>query len=473
MIPAQVFNLPTLDFEQLRSRRGYIRAIASSYGPGESFSVTCSPLTGLTGTGYIVKAVGFYHSLGGPLVCYSGDRLVKIGPRRWSYSFSGLPPGGQVVDQLTNFKATVNLQSIHPNEAGKIACVYFIIASGNYSRDPDMNIYQIKKTNESKELLRIVDGRSSRIGFAEVENGTCACLGPNKANYSYDAKGQTCGPQVNKGCKVAPGTPGCEPTVFSGCGGWVHYPEIPTCLKVVHELKTWKEARAVCNKIGGDLVAILTPGLDALLTNLSAKENQSAFWIGLSDHRNEDRFIWARLRRQSRYFNWEIGSPNGGISENCVEKGLGVNGTWDDVPCNVMRKFICERSIGTGIGCGNNGNGNHASGVGCGDSDYRNHNSSVGCGYDGYRNHNSSVGCGYDGYRNHNSSIGCGDSGYGIHDRDFGRGDSGDGNHDRGFGCGDDGHSNLDSWAGLNDDSRDNNDNGADCSKHVNRWKPL
>ncbi|GFN79973.1 hypothetical protein PoB_000647900 [Plakobranchus ocellatus] len=58
-----------------------------------------------------------------------------------------------------------------------------------------------------------------------------------------------------------------EPTVFSGCGGWVHYPEIPTCLKVVHELKTWKEARAVCDKSGGDLVAILTPGLDAFLTS--------------------------------------------------------------------------------------------------------------------------------------------------------------------------------------------------------------
>ena len=67
--------------------------------------------------------------------------------------------------------------------------------------------------------------------------------------------------------------------------------------------------------------------------------NRTSPWIGLSDQREEDLWVWDS--RTSGYVNWNRGEPNDwNGNEDCVQ--MTTSGRWNDVNCGSRLMFFCE-----------------------------------------------------------------------------------------------------------------------------------
>ncbi|APR87626.1 hypothetical protein A7982_12975 [Minicystis rosea] len=97
---------------------------------------------------------------------------------------------------------------------------------------------------------------------------------------------------------------------------------------------TWADAAAACAARGGDLVTIPSAEDDEYLHGLGTSD----LWIGYSDAAMEGTFVWSS--GSGTYSNWGMGQPdNAGGIENCTT--IGAEGTWNDLPCDAKRGYIC------------------------------------------------------------------------------------------------------------------------------------
>ncbi|XP_053302295.1 C-type lectin domain family 4 member E isoform X2 [Pleuronectes platessa] len=119
---------------------------------------------------------------------------------------------------------------------------------------------------------------------------------------------------------------------------------------------TWNESRKQCKSMRGDLVVINSREEQRFLqTRLRGKmeNDEDKFWIGLTDSKKEDEWLWVDKTRldQSWQFwlgkepdNWNGENPDG---ENCVRMGEKDGAedlkTWNDQSCKSVQKSICEK----------------------------------------------------------------------------------------------------------------------------------
>ena len=90
-----------------------------------------------------------------------------------------------------------------------------------------------------------------------------------------------------------------------------------------------------CETAGMTLVTIDDERDNAILFQAS---NRTSPWIGLSDQREEDLWVWDS--RTSGYVNWNRGSPMTERNEDCVQ--MTTSGRWNDVNCGSRLMFFCE-----------------------------------------------------------------------------------------------------------------------------------
>ncbi|XP_067338334.1 CD209 antigen-like [Channa argus] len=135
------------------------------------------------------------------------------------------------------------------------------------------------------------------------------------------------------------------------------------CYYFSNKPSSWNQSREECVRRGGDLVKIDSREEQSFLEErLRNKMNEAEdkFWIGLTDSREEGRWLWvdgSELDTSLTFWsrnepdNWKRnnGDPDG---EDCVrmgEKG-GADDLkcWFDQSCNNPHKSICEKAAQTG-----------------------------------------------------------------------------------------------------------------------------
>lgn len=68
-------------------------------------------------------------------------------------------------------------------------------------------------------------------------------------------------------------------------------------------------------------------------------------WTGGNDITVEDSFVWEGTNNPFTYTNWEGRNPNDSRDArnlDCVE--IFFTGEWNDLRCNQLRPFICEKN---------------------------------------------------------------------------------------------------------------------------------
>ncbi|XP_038573591.1 macrophage mannose receptor 1-like [Micropterus salmoides] len=124
---------------------------------------------------------------------------------------------------------------------------------------------------------------------------------------------------------------GCKP-------GWRRHGSY--CYFISTQIKTFDEAKDDC-KSSGSYLADVSNGVDnAFLVSLVGLRPEKYFWLGLSNQKNIDEFVWTNTD-SVRFTHWNAEMP--GHQQGCVAMKTGIfAGLWDVLPCNNKVKYICK-----------------------------------------------------------------------------------------------------------------------------------
>uniref|UniRef100_A0A3Q2PLP1 C-type lectin domain-containing protein n=1 Tax=Fundulus heteroclitus TaxID=8078 RepID=A0A3Q2PLP1_FUNHE len=124
------------------------------------------------------------------------------------------------------------------------------------------------------------------------------------------------------------------------------------CYNFSTKNSSWTESRRSCKDLGGDLVKI-----DSREKGLM-EEAEDKFWIGLTDSKEEGRWLWvdgSPLNESLKFWcgdepdDWKDENPAG---EDCGRMGMKGGASdlkcWFDKSCDVPHKSICEKSAVSG-----------------------------------------------------------------------------------------------------------------------------
>ncbi|XP_060948464.1 hepatic lectin-like [Limanda limanda] len=119
---------------------------------------------------------------------------------------------------------------------------------------------------------------------------------------------------------------------------------------------TWTQSRTHCTSMRGDLVVINSKEEQRFLESRvrgKMEDYYDRFWIGLTDSKNEDEWLWVDntgLNTSLEFWlgsnpdNWTGKNPDG---EDCVTMGEKDGATdlksWNDISCESPHKSICEK----------------------------------------------------------------------------------------------------------------------------------
>ncbi|GFN79590.1 C-type mannose receptor 2 [Plakobranchus ocellatus] len=127
--------------------------------------------------------------------------------------------------------------------------------------------------------------------------------------------------------------------------GWKQCPSSGTCIKVYERMSTWQDARAACKKDNGDLLKIRDQRMNQFAEDIRESNGLNVIWLGLSDRHSEKKFYWLDETIEITYTNWSPSNPrdlsfNGG---HCVGMGSNGAGQWTTFDCSDKKPFLCER----------------------------------------------------------------------------------------------------------------------------------
>ncbi|XP_019613501.1 PREDICTED: thyroid peroxidase-like [Branchiostoma belcheri] len=116
------------------------------------------------------------------------------------------------------------------------------------------------------------------------------------------------------------------------------------CFKAFPQTKPdYSWAMKACLKDEGFLAMPKDAATNAFLVQLkNAVRNDVAFYIGLSDRNAEGQWRFADGTLLGSYKNWSPGEPNNSGNEDCANLRPGSGGKWNDVPCSIDRRYICQ-----------------------------------------------------------------------------------------------------------------------------------
>ena len=83
--------------------------------------------------------------------------------------------------------------------------------------------------------------------------------------------------------------------------------------------------------------------LKHLSINFRAGFKNKNVWVGISDIKQEGRWISLETSKANTFFYWNSGEPNGKRGENC---GMLYSNTakWNDISCNAKLPYVCRRT---------------------------------------------------------------------------------------------------------------------------------
>ncbi|XP_028988342.1 macrophage mannose receptor 1 [Betta splendens] len=132
-----------------------------------------------------------------------------------------------------------------------------------------------------------------------------------------------------------------------GCkAGWKKHGSY--CYFVGTESKTFDEAKDDCTN-SNSYLADVSNGVDnAFLVSLVGLRPERYFWLGLSNQKNIDEFVWSNTN-QVKFTHWNAEMP--GYQQGCVAMTTGIlAGLWDVLPCTNKEKYICKHQAeGTSV----------------------------------------------------------------------------------------------------------------------------
>ncbi|MEL6816068.1 MAG: DUF4347 domain-containing protein, partial [Cyanobacteria bacterium J06598_3] len=108
---------------------------------------------------------------------------------------------------------------------------------------------------------------------------------------------------------------------------------------VTSTAKTWAEAQAEAESLGGNLVTINAAAEENWLKqNFGETEN---FWLGFNDIATEGRFEWVSGEAVT-YTNWAPGEPNNSGNQDSAQMNFGLANQWDDLSSGAQLRGIIE-----------------------------------------------------------------------------------------------------------------------------------
>jgi len=119
--------------------------------------------------------------------------------------------------------------------------------------------------------------------------------------------------------------------------------------------KTWYDAQAYCQGLGGELVSITSEQRQSEVQAVIASNGNSEVehWIGLNDRGTEGTFVWSD-GTSGPFQNWVSGQPDNGrgngngpdapdVAEDCVFMNAARwQHQWVDYHCRNLNRFLCS-----------------------------------------------------------------------------------------------------------------------------------
>ncbi|XP_041658949.1 macrophage mannose receptor 1-like [Cheilinus undulatus] len=104
--------------------------------------------------------------------------------------------------------------------------------------------------------------------------------------------------------------------------------------------KTFDEAVNDCSRYGSYLADVSNRLDNAFLVSLVGLRPEKHFWLGLSNRKNSDQFVWTNMD-SVKFTHWNANMP--GHQHGCVAMTTGIfAGLWDVLPCTNREKYICK-----------------------------------------------------------------------------------------------------------------------------------
>ena len=100
---------------------------------------------------------------------------------------------------------------------------------------------------------------------------------------------------------------------------------------------SWADANAACLAGGLQLASVQSAAENALLVTAAAG---NTVWIGGTDAASEGTWVWSPSGKPLLYANWGYAEPNDSGNEDCIV--FPSSGGWNDVPCHINFKYVCE-----------------------------------------------------------------------------------------------------------------------------------
>nr|XP_040027916.1 macrophage mannose receptor 1-like [Gasterosteus aculeatus aculeatus] len=132
---------------------------------------------------------------------------------------------------------------------------------------------------------------------------------------------------------------GAEVQMDLGCkSGWKRHGSY--CYFVGAETKTFDEAKEDCKSSDSYLVDVSNGVDNAFLASMVGLRPERYFWLGLSNQKNLDQFVWTNTD-SVKFTHWNVDMP--GYRQGCVAMTTGIlAGLWDLLPCSNKEKYICK-----------------------------------------------------------------------------------------------------------------------------------
>ena len=121
---------------------------------------------------------------------------------------------------------------------------------------------------------------------------------------------------------------------------WISGPS-SQCYRGYDALLNYADATEACKTLGGSLVMPKSPEEQSVAITARVNGRESS-WLGLDDIEIEGSWRWADGDALT-WNNWNSREPNNaGGREDCGHMRADTLGLWNDAPCNVLLRYICQ-----------------------------------------------------------------------------------------------------------------------------------
>lgn len=137
----------------------------------------------------------------------------------------------------------------------------------------------------------------------------------------------------------AQSSPQAQPGVRETCAGVEWFSDGTTG-------RTWEQARAACQRMGGELASVHSSEEQACVTGVLQRAAAPGVgaWMGLSEAQQEGAWRWSD-GSSSQYSQWLQGEPNNdsGGPTDCGHLWRDQQWQWNDIPCTrTDPTFVCR-----------------------------------------------------------------------------------------------------------------------------------